>query len=58
MNKIQRHTENSTKKPLSVNISKRLLEFEFKTIHPIKLRGLKYSLKKYCRHYNRCTIIV
>ena len=46
INEIYRHIKNSTKKSLIGKISKRLLELEFKSSHSIKLKCLKFIVKK------------
>ena len=44
-------TEKSTKKSLIDDLSKRLLELEFKSNHSIKSKCLKWIVKKYCQRY-------
>ena len=46
INKIHRHIKKSTKKSLIDDLSKRLLELEFKSNHSIKLKCLKQIVKK------------
>ena len=46
INKIQRHVKKSTKKSLINNLSKRLLELEFKSNKSIKSKCLKWIVKK------------
>ena len=53
INKIQRHTEKSSKKSLIDKISKRLLEIEFASDHLIKSKYLKWIVKKYSLHYKK-----
>ena len=47
INKIHRHIKKSTKKSLIYDLSKRLLELEFKSNHSIKSKCLKWIVKKY-----------
>ena len=51
INKIHRHIKKSTKKSLIDDLSKRLLELEFKSNHSIKLKCLKWIVKKILRDY-------
>ena len=46
INKIHRHIKKSTKKSLIDDLSKRLLELEFKSNHSIKSKCLKLIVKK------------
>ena len=46
INKIHRHIKKSTKKSLIDDLSKRLLELEFKSNHSIKSKCLKWIVKK------------
>ena len=46
INKIHRHIKKSTKKSLIDDLSKRLLELEFKSNHSIKSKCLKWVVKK------------
>ena len=48
---MHRHIKQSSKKSLTDNISKRLLELQFKSNHSIISKALKYVIKKYSRHY-------
>ena len=55
INEIHRHIKKkSTKKILIDDISKSLLEIEFKPSHSIKSKCLKYVVKKYCHQYETC----
>ena len=45
IDKIQRHIEKSTKKLLIDDLSKRLIELEFKSNHSIKSMCLKWIVK-------------
>ena len=51
INKIHRHIKKSTKKSLIDDLSKRLLELEFKSNHSIKSKCLKWIVKKYYLQY-------
>ena len=51
INKIHRHIKKSTKKYLIDDLSKRLLELEFKTNHSIKSKYLKWIVKKILPSY-------
>ena len=42
----KRVTEGATEKSFIANLSKRLLELEFKSYHPIKSKVLKYVVKQ------------
>ena len=46
INKMQRHIKESPKKYLIDKISKRLVKLEFKSDHSIKLKCLKYVVRK------------
>ena len=46
INKIHRHIKKSTKKSLIDDLSKRLLELEFKSNHSIKSKCLKWIVRK------------
>ena len=46
INKIHRHIKKLTKKSLIEDLSKRLLELEFKSNHSIKSKCLKWIAKK------------
>ena len=46
INKIHRHIKKSTKKSLIDDLSKRLLELEFKSNHSIKSKCLKWIVEK------------
>ena len=46
INKIHRHIKRITKKSLIDDLSKRLLELEFKSTHSIKSQCLKRVVKK------------
>ena len=48
---IKKPTEKSTKKSLSDDLSKRLLELEFKSNHSVKTKCLKWIVKKYYPQY-------
>ena len=48
---MHRDIKQSSKKSLTDNISKRLLELQFKSNHSIISKALKYVIKKYSRHY-------
>ena len=43
---IKKQSEKSTKKSLSDDLSKRLLELEFKSNHSVKTKCLKWIVKK------------
>ena len=45
------HIKKSTKKSLTDDLSKRLLESEFKSNHSIKSKCLKWIVKKYYQQY-------
>ena len=49
INKIHNHIKKSTKKSLIGDLSKRLLELEFKSNYSIKLNCLKWIVKKHCQ---------
>ena len=51
INKIHRHIKKSTKKSLIDDLSKRLLELEFKSNHSIKSKCLKWIVKKILPDY-------
>ena len=51
INEIHRNIKKSTKKSLVENLSKRLIELEFKSNHSIKSKCLKWIVKKYCQRY-------
>ena len=51
INKIHRHIKKSTKKSLIDGLSKRLLEFEFKSNHSITSRCLKWIVKRILPDY-------
>ena len=51
INKIHRHIKISTKKSLTGDLSKRLLELEFESNHSIKSKCLKWIVKKLLPHY-------
>ena len=51
INEIHRNIKKSTKKSLVENLSKRLIELEFKSNHSIKSKCLKWIVKKYYRQY-------
>ena len=51
INKIHRHIKKSTKKLLIDDLSKRLLELEFKSNHSIKSKCLKWIVKKILPDY-------
>ena len=46
INKIHRHIKKSTKKSLIDDLSKRLLELEFKSNHSIKSKCFKWIVQK------------
>ena len=48
---MQKLIEKQSKKLLIDRISKRLMGLEFKSNHSIKLRALKYVVKKYFYYY-------
>ena len=58
MNQIKELTEESTKKYLKDNISKRLLEFMFEKNKSIISEAEKYVVKKYCLQYKTWKVIV
>ena len=47
ISKIHRHIKKSTKKPLIDDLSKKLLELEFKSNHSIKSKCLRWIVKNY-----------
>ena len=51
INKIHRHVKKSTKKSLINDLSKRLLELEFKSNQSIKSKCLKWIVKKILPDY-------
>ena len=51
INKIHRHIKKSTKKSLVDDLSKILLELEFKSNHSIESKCLKRIVKKYYPQY-------
>ena len=51
INRMHRHIKKSTKKSLIDNLSKRLLELEFKSNHSIKSKSLKWIVKKILPDY-------
>ena len=51
INKIHRHIKKLTKKSLIDDLSKRLLELEFNSNHPIKSKCLKWIVKKVLPDY-------
>ena len=51
INKIHRHIKKSTKKSLIDDLSKRLLELEFKSNYSIKSKCLKWNVKKILPDY-------
>ena len=51
INKIHRHIKKLTKKSLIDDLSKRLLEPEFKSNHSIKSKCLKWIVKKVLPDY-------
>ena len=53
INKIHRHIKKSSKESLIDNISKRLLELEFKSNHSIESKCLKWVIKKYFLNYKK-----
>ena len=53
INKIHRHIKKSTKKSLIDDLSKRLLELEFKSNHSIKSKCLKWIAKKILTDYKK-----
>ena len=53
INKIHRHIKRSTKKSLIDDLSKRLLELEFKSNHSIKSKCLKWIVKKILLDYKK-----
>ena len=55
INKIHRHIKKSTKKSLIDDLSKRLLELEFKSNHSIKSKCLKWIVEK--KYYLQCKVM-
>ena len=53
INKIHRHTKKSTKKSLIDDLSKRLLELEFKSNYSIKSKCLKWVVKNILPNYKK-----
>ena len=53
INKIHRHIKKSTKKSLIDDLSKRLLELEFKSNHSIKSKCLKWIVKNILPDYKK-----
>ena len=53
INKIHRHIKKSTKQSLIDDLSKRLLELEFKSNHSIKSKCLKWIVKKILPDYKK-----
>ena len=53
INKIHRHIKKSTKKSLIDNLSKRLLELEFKQHNVIKSKCLKWIIKNILPNYKK-----
>ena len=51
INEIHKNIKKSTKKSLVLNLSKRLIELEFKSNHSIKSKCLKWIVKKYYLQY-------
>ena len=51
INKIHRHIKKSTKNVLINDLSKKLLELEFKSNHSIKSKCLKWIVKKVLPNY-------
>ena len=51
INEIHRHIKKATKKSFVDDLSKRLLELEFKSNHSIKSKCLKWIAKKYYLQY-------
>ena len=52
LNQLKNTTEKLTKKSLIDDLSERSLKLEFKSNHSIKLKRLKWVVKKYCQQYN------
>ena len=50
INKVRRHIKKSTKKSLVDDLSKKLLQLEFKSNHSIKSKCLKWIVKKNTTH--------
>ena len=46
--------EKTTKKSLTQNLSKRLLELELKSNHTIKFSTFTFIVKKYCHYCKTC----
>ena len=53
INQIYVHIIKSTKKPLIDDLSKRLLELEFKSNHSIKSKCLKWIVKNILPNYKK-----
>ena len=53
INQIYVHIIKSTKKPLIDDLSKRLLELEFKSNHSIKSKCLKWVVKNILPNYKK-----
>ena len=53
INKIQRHIKKSTKKWLTDDLSKRLLELQFKQNNAIKSKCLKWIVKNILSNYKK-----
>ena len=53
INKIRRHIKKSTKKSLIDNLSKTLLELEFKQYNAIKSKRLKWVVKNILPNYEK-----
>ena len=53
INEIHRHIKKLTKKSLIDDLSKKLLELEFKSNHSIKSKCLKWILKKILPNYTK-----
>ena len=53
ISKIHRHIKKSSEESLIDNISKKLLELEFKSNHSIKSKCLKWVVKKYFLNYKK-----
>ena len=53
INKIHRHIKKSTKNLLIDDLSKRLLELQFKSNHSIKSKCLKWIVKIFLPDYKR-----
>ena len=54
INKIHRHNEKSSKKSLVESLLKTLLELKFVLNRSIKLKTLKYAVKKYSLRNKPC----